>query len=144
MCAVSLLSRTSRLTAALALLAPQCWSSTLMAAPEPAVDFSRDIRPILSDRCFTCHGPDEQARKAKLRLDVRAEAIKKAIVPGDAAKSPLIQRITSPDEDEVMPPPESKKQPLTPEQIALFKRWINQDQARYTEHWSFQKLARPP
>ena len=143
MCAVSLLSRTPRLTAALvllALLAPLCWSSTLLAAPEPAVDFSRDIRPILSDRCFTCHGPDEQARKAKLRLDVRAEAIKKAIVPGDAAKSPLIQRITSQDEDEVMPPPESKNPPLTPEQISLFKHWINQDQATYTEHWSFQKL----
>src|SRR5213592_1509979 len=108
----------------LALLAPLCWSSTLLAAQEPAVDFGRDIRPILSDRCFACHGPDEQARKAKLRLDVRAEAIKKAIVPGDAAKSPLFQRITSQDEDEVMPPPESKKQPLTPEQIALLKLWI--------------------
>ena len=101
----------------LALLAPLRWSSTLLAAPQPAVDFSRDIRPILSDRCFACHGPDEQARKAKLRLDVRAEAIKKAIVPGDAAKSPLFQRITSQDEDELMPPPESKKQRLTPEQI---------------------------
>src|SRR5882724_5418799 len=128
----------------LALLAALRWSSTLLAAPEPAVDFSRDIRPILSDRCFTCHGPDEQARKAKLRLDVRGEAIKKAIVPGDAAKSPLFQRITSEDQDEVMPPPESKKQPLTPEQISLFKRWINRDQAPYTEHWAFQKLARPP
>src|SRR5213592_3645915 len=128
----------------LALLAPLCWSSTLLAAQKPAVDFGRDIRPILSDRCFTCHGPDEQARKAKLRLDVRAEAIRKAIVPGDAANSPLFQRITSQDEDEVMPPPESKKQPLTHEQIALFKRWINQDKAPYPDHWSFRKLARPP
>jgi hypothetical protein len=58
--------------------------------------------------------------------------------PGDAANSPLFQRITSQDEDEVMPPPESKKQRLTPAQITLFKRWINQDQARYTEHWSFR------
>jgi len=140
-----LVSRAPRLAAALillALLAPPRWSSTLFAAPEPTVDFNRDIRPILSDRCFTCHGPDEQARKAKLRLDVRAEAIKKAIVPGDAAKSRLFQRITSQDQDEVMPPPESKKQLLTPGQIALFKRWINQD-AHYAEHWAFRKPARP-
>jgi Planctomycete cytochrome C len=104
-----LVSRTSKLASAFVLLAALRASSTLLAAPEPTADFSRDIRPILSDRCFACHGPDEQARKAKLRLDVRAEALKKAIVPGDAVKSPLFQRIMSEDEDEVMPPPESKK-----------------------------------
>src|SRR5687768_9771145 len=90
-----------------------------LAAPKPqaggakAIDFSRDIRPILSDNCFACHGPDDKERKAKLRLDVHEEALKPAksgdhaIVPGDPQKSTLIERITTEDEDDVMPPPKT-------------------------------------
>ena len=77
-----------------------------------AVDFNREVRPILSDKCFHCHGPDESTRKAKLRLDTREGALRlrdgvAAIVPGKVAESELLQRIASPHEDEVMPPPES-------------------------------------
>src|SRR5688572_1032400 len=65
------------------------------------VEFNRDVRPLLSDRCFACHGPDKNARKAKLRLDLREEAVKSAIVPGDVARSPLVQHITAHDPEEV-------------------------------------------
>src|SRR5689334_3226506 len=84
------------------------------------IEFNRDIRPILSDNCFTCHGPDDNKRKAKLRLDRKEDAFKPAksgdlpIVPGDTAKSQLIHRITSKDEDEKMPPPKSGKK-LSPQ-----------------------------
>src|SRR5512139_2859908 len=86
--------------------------SLWMASPaRPAVDFSRDIRPILSDQCFACHGPDERARKAKLRLDTREGALRPGapedavIVPGEPARSPLVSRITTTDPDDRMPPP---------------------------------------
>src|SRR5438876_4692530 len=97
------------------------------AQTKPAIDFSRQIRPILSDNCFKCHGPDEKERKAKLRLDLVEEALKPAksgdyaIVPGDIAKSKLIERITSKDPDEVMPPPKTGKK-LNAQQIELFRR----------------------
>jgi hypothetical protein len=111
------------------------------------IDFSRDIRPILSDNCFKCHGPDEKERKAKLRFDVKEDAFKPAksgeyaIVPDDLAKSKLIERITSKDEDEVMPPPKSKKK-LTLQQIDLLKRWVSEG-ARWDEHWAFVPPKRP-
>src|SRR5262245_28194545 len=85
------------------------------AAPEGPVDFNHDIRPILSNNCFKCHGPDTNERKAGLRLDVRAEALKptesgrKAIVPGKPEASALVNRIFSTKESRVMPPPESDK-----------------------------------
>lgn len=86
------------------------------AAASPAtVDFNRDIRPILSDNCFACHGPDEKARKANLRLDVRESALAPvksgavAIIPGNASQSELIKRITTKDADDVMPPPKTGK-----------------------------------
>src|SRR5438309_6577053 len=91
---------------------------------EAPVDFNRQIRPILSDNCFACHGPDEKQRKAKLRLATRAGALKElrgggfAIVPGHAAKSELIERVTSADASERMPPPRTNKR-LTPQQIEL-------------------------
>jgi hypothetical protein len=116
-------------------------------APIPAqVDFSRDILPVISSKCFHCHGPDESHRAAKLRLDVRDEALKDrkgsiAIVPGDLKKSDLIARITTTDPDEVMPPPKEKK-PLTTREIELFKKWIQQG-APYAEHWAFVKPKRP-
>src|SRR5688572_1918735 len=96
------------------------WSLPLVALAEPGaakpakVDFRRDVLPVLSTRCFHCHGPDEGSREAKLRLDVREDALKdrdgfQAIVPGDIKKSEMIVRITSDDEDEVMPPKKHDK-----------------------------------
>src|SRR5258707_9204941 len=85
----------------------------LSAADKAAVDYTRDIRPILANSCLACHGSDEKARKAKLRLDVRDEAVKKVIVPGKAATSPLVQRVTSNDEDEGMPPAHGQKPAIT-------------------------------
>ncbi|MDB4490138.1 PSD1 and planctomycete cytochrome C domain-containing protein [bacterium] len=112
-------------------------------ADEPqAVDFHRDIKPLLSDRCFHCHGPDKESRKADLRLDVRGDAIQLAITPNDSAASEILRRIASDDPDERMPPPDSTKPPLTNEQIAIFKRWIDEG-AKYSEHWSFIPLERP-
>ena len=120
------------------------------AAPAPAknaVDFRHDIRPLLSDNCFTCHGPDEKARKAGLRLDVRELALKpaksgaSAIVPGSAAKSELLKRLTTKDADDIMPPTKTGKK-LTPAQVELLRRWIEQG-AKYQEHWAFVKPERP-
>src|SRR5262249_841456 len=92
------------------------------------VEFNRDIRPILSDTCYHCHGPDKAKRKAGFRLDLEASAKAKiedhfAIVPGDPAKSELIRLITATDEDDRMPPADSGRQ-LSPRQIELLRRWI--------------------
>src|SRR5258708_36282189 len=93
------------------------------------VDFSRVVRPLLSRHCFKCHGPDDKARKAKLRLDVRDVAVGKAksglsaIVPGKPDESELVRRIFAADESEVMPPPATQK-PLSNAQKQLLKRWI--------------------
>ena len=111
------------------------------------VDFSAQIRPIISSKCFSCHGPDESARKAKLRLDLRDEAIKgrkgvRAIAPGDLDKSELVRRITTTDPDDIMPPPKSGRT-LSAAEIDLIKRWIQQG-ALYTPHWAFVKPQRPP
>src|SRR3954471_9244577 len=98
------------------------------SAPE-AVDFNRDIRPILSENCYQCHGPDKNHRKAGLRLDVKEEAFKilesgdHAIVVGDLEKSALIHRITTTDEDDHMPPSKSGKK-LTSTQIDTLKQWV--------------------
>jgi len=110
-----------------------------------AVDFSREIRPILSDSCFNCHGPDDEAREGELRLDVRNEAILAAIVPGDAQESELFRRISSSDPDEQMPPVDSRRPRLDEEQIELIRRWIDEG-AEYERHWSFQPPVRsvPP
>lgn len=111
------------------------------------VDFNREIRPILSKNCFACHGPDEDERKAGLRLDLRGNALKAvdsgatAIVPGKPDESELFLRISSEDAAEKMPPPKSGHS-LTAEQIQTFKRWIAQG-AGYDEHWSFIKPSRP-
>jgi hypothetical protein len=116
------------------------FTQTTFAAP---VDFARDVRPILSGQCFQCHGPDEKARKAKLRLDLRDEAIKSgALVPGKPDESELFKRICSTDPDVRMPPEKSKKPALSADQTATLKRWITEG-AKYSEHWSFAKLTRP-
>ncbi len=110
------------------------------------VQFNRDIRPILSDTCFHCHGPDKAKRKADLRLDLEGSAKAKiedhfAIVPGDPATSELIRRITAIDPKDRMPPVEAGRQ-LTPRQIALLRRWIEQG-ATWQAHWSFIAPTRP-
>ncbi|MCX7665582.1 MAG: PSD1 and planctomycete cytochrome C domain-containing protein [Gemmataceae bacterium] len=129
--------RTSLLLATLLVIGP------LVRAAEPSkIDYNRDIKPILANSCFTCHGPDEKARKAKLRLDLREEAIRSAIKPKDSAQSPLIQRITSNDATEVMPPPAAKKTSINAEQLALLKRWIDEG-ANYDEHWAYRKPVKP-
>jgi hypothetical protein len=113
-----------------------------LTAAEKPVDYTRQIRPILANSCLACHGPDEKARKAKLRLDVREEAVKKAIVPGKSSESALIDRVTSQDPEEVMPPAHAKKPAIKPEQAALLKRWIDEG-AKYDQHWAYVKPVRP-
>lgn len=99
--------------------------------------FNKDIRPILSDKCFHCHGFDPKNRKADLRLDEREAAVEaKAIVPGNADASLIIERMLSHDPDEVMPPPKSKLPKVTSEEIATLKQWINEG-AGYEAHWAF-------
>ena len=118
-------------------------SSALSAA---AIDFSRDIQPILSDKCYFCHGPDAKERKGDLRLDVEAEAkaVKDgvaAILPGKSHESSLIERIFSTDPDEVMPTPKSNRT-LTAAQKQLLKQWIDEG-AKWGTHWAFKRIERP-
>ena len=121
-------------------------SATLGSAAEPKIEFNRDIRPILSDTCFHCHGPDSAKRQAGLRLD-QEEAAKaerdghRVIVAGQASRSELVRRITSTDPDEVMPPRDSTRS-LTPAQIKLLTRWIDEG-ATWQAHWSFLAPQRP-
>jgi hypothetical protein len=105
------------------------------------VDFARDVLPILSDKCFHCHGPDEKARKKKLRLDT-PDGAKGVVVPGKSAESELYRRVSSPDDDEKMPPPRANR-PLTAKQIETLKAWIDGG-AKWGQHWAFAPLADPP
>ncbi len=111
-------------------------SPTTSASLAEEIDFNRQIRPILSDNCFLCHGPASSTRKADLRLDLRESAIESgAVSPGDLAQSELLARITSDDGDVLMPPPDSNKR-LTEEQKKLLEQWIAAG-APYEKHWSF-------
>ncbi|MEQ9409515.1 MAG: PSD1 and planctomycete cytochrome C domain-containing protein [Fuerstiella sp.] len=106
------------------------------------VDFSRDIRPILSDKCFRCHGPDADGRQADLRLDVRESAVASgAIDLAEIANSELLKRIQSTDPDTVMPPPETEKT-VSAAEAALLHQWIRGG-APYSEHWAFVPPQRP-
>jgi len=111
------------------------------------VDFNREIRPILSDHCYACHGPDEGKRKAGLRLDQQTAALAElksgdhAIVPGNLDQSTLVGRVTNTDPDEVMPPTEHGK-PLTAEQIETLTRWIKEG-AEWKDHWAFIQPEKP-
>ncbi len=123
--------------------------ASVQAMPaDELIDFNRDIRPILSNRCFTCHGPDEAQRGGGLRLDVRASAIdqadsgERAVVPGVPEQSELIARVTSDDQYMRMPPPETGSA-LTQEQVRRLSDWIRQG-AVYAGHWSYVKPQRPP
>jgi hypothetical protein len=121
---------------------PLLGAALLLPMPLLAVEkvaYNRDIRPILSDKCFQCHGPDSAKREADLRLDVREEAIKaKAFVPGNPKESELVTRIHETDPDEVMPPPKSPRQ-LNAAERATLERWIAEG-AEYEPLWSFNPL----
>lgn len=139
------------------MLSPMNWREhTLLAlavlnlltvnAADPQVNFSREIRPILSQHCFACHGPDDQTRKAKLRLDTKEGAISSKddvhiIKPGSSGESELFKRLTSSDPDEVMPPPKDGKK-VSVAEIELIKKWIDQG-AKWETHWAFEKPVRP-
>ena len=131
------------LSAAVALAA-----SPTSPAARPRLSFNRDIRPILSENCFACHGPDNANRQAGLRLDVRDRAIEelesgtRAIVPEDLEAGELVARIVSDDPDLVMPPPEAKIGRLSSEQVATLKRWIAEG-AVYEPHWAFVPPPKP-
>src|SRR3954453_4032060 len=106
------------------------------------VQFNRDIRPILSDKCYACHGPDANNRKTKMRLDVEADAKPAAIVPGDPEHSKLYQRITSTNKATRMPPAYLGHEALKEHEIALIRDWIKEG-ASYQRHWSFIPPTRP-
>ena len=123
-----------------ACLSPSVWGATKL-------DFNRDIRPILSDKCFSCHGLDAKRRKGDLRLDTAEGAFKKdkdgvvAVKPGDVAGSELVKRILTTDADDLMPPPDSHKK-LTAKQIDTLKQWISEG-AGYKKHWAFEPISKP-
>jgi len=122
--------------------------TTTVRAEGDKVRFDRDVRPILANHCYACHGPDAQALQGELKLSDRDDALlpaesgKRAIVPGDAAASELVSRILTADADEQMPPPEFKK-PLTEAQRRTLKQWIEEG-AEYTPHWSFVAPVKAP
>jgi len=121
-----------------------CIASTSVAAP---LDFARDVRPILAEHCFQCHGPDPTTREAGLRLDQRDAATAKlesgetAIVPNKPGQSELVRRIHSTDADSVMPPPSTKKK-LKPAELAALERWVSEG-AVYAGHWAFTAPKKP-
>ena len=143
-------SRPSALVAcvcATIVIANVCSAAPNAQAEDSPVSFQRDVRPLLTDRCFLCHGPDPATREAGLRLD-NAESVTAeldsgnvAIVPGDLQASELVRRITSDDPSERMPPEDIGK-PLSAAEIELLKRWVEQG-AKYERHWAFEKIQRP-
>jgi len=129
-------TRTFAATAAILL-----WLTRGIGAAEPAgIEFNRDVRPILADHCFQCHGPDAKQRQAELRLDIET-AEPKVIVAGQPENSELIRRITSADPDERMPPPD-KGRKLTENEVRALKQWIASG-AKWQKHWSLLPVVRP-
>ncbi len=132
------------------LVAVGLWGHPVEAPAANAVtktDFNRDVRPILSDNCYACHGPDSGKRKAGLRLDLKESALARlksdavAIVPGHPEASALVERITTTKEDDLMPPVQTGKH-LTKNQIEVLRRWVAEG-AEWKPHWSFIKPERP-
>ncbi len=124
-------------------------SDSLLAVLPEEIDFNFHVKPILSDRCFACHGPDANKREGNLRLDTEEGAFaaldspgkRHAVVAGNLGKSHLFARIITKDPEEIMPPPASNLQ-LSEYEIALLARWIDQG-AKWKEHWSFIAPRRP-
>ena len=124
-----------------------CVAVGSVRAEGPPVDFSRDVLPLLSDRCFQCHGPDATNRVSDLRLDQRESATnvtqgRGAVVPGNIGASELVRRITSTDPEIRMPPRGSQRQALTAAQVALLVKWV-QEGAPWGQHWAFERPRRP-
>ncbi|MFO0960943.1 MAG: PSD1 and planctomycete cytochrome C domain-containing protein [Isosphaeraceae bacterium] len=122
-------------------------SGFLVISDGDRLEYNRDIRPILSDRCFACHGPDKKNRKGDLRLDVREDAVRDrdgsaAIVPGRPDESTIIERVFS-EEDDLRMPPKGLHKDLTGAQRATLKRWVEQG-AEYQPHWAYVPIRRPP
>ncbi len=140
-------SRTTLLlTGLVAVCSAVCTPDAVAEDTPQTIDFTRDVRPILSNACFHCHGPDEQTREAELRLDQRDGLFEDrdgyvAVKPGDHSQSELIRRILSDDPDEMMPPADSTKS-LTEEQKRVLVQWVGQG-AEWKEHWSFVLPRRP-
>ncbi|MFN0169629.1 MAG: DUF1553 domain-containing protein [Bryobacteraceae bacterium] len=133
-------------TAALSLFANASLASALWAQAPRTIEFNREVRPILSDRCFTCHGPDPAKRKSKLRFDSEAGAMQDlgghfAIVPGDPSKSELIRRITT-DKKGLRMPPVYAGNALSPSEVETLRRWVEQG-AKWQNHWSLIPPRRP-
>jgi mono/diheme cytochrome c family protein len=143
-----LVLRLNQITLLLGLALTLTAGRAIAAEPDESnqIDFGRQIRPILSDTCFTCHGPDEKSRDSDLRLDTKAGAFvdldgHRAIVPGKPLESSLYRRLISKDEDEKMPPVDSGRK-LSSEQVELVRLWIEQG-AKWEEHWSFVAPKQP-
>jgi hypothetical protein len=118
-----------------------------IAAADVPIDFNRQVRPILSDYCFACHGPDAEQRQGDLRLDERAAALEdrggyRAIVPGEPHQSEILRRISADDDDQRMPPADTGRQ-LTDAQREILTKWIEQG-AEYQQHWAFEPLRVVP
>ncbi len=114
---------------------------TLNAQGSDKIEFSRDVRPILANYCFECHGPDESSRKGHLRLDRFLAATESVIVPHHPEKSLMLERMLTTDKGDRMPPPESSRQPNA-EHIEILRQWISEG-AHYDEHWAFRPIVRP-
>src|SRR5262245_52329724 len=138
------------ITAVLGLLLPGMKAAGDGASPpsKPTVDFGRDVKPILSNYCYGCHGPDGTKRKAGLRLDRKEDALRplksggRAIIPGHSAQSAVVERVSSDDDSWRMPPHRLGK-PLSKAQVETLRRWIDAG-ASWEDHWSFVKPVRPP
>ncbi|MEQ1840799.1 MAG: DUF1549 domain-containing protein, partial [Verrucomicrobiales bacterium] len=123
-----------------------CLTLSALTAAEAPLTFNRDVRPILAEACFHCHGPDSVTRKADLRLDTEAgffgkDGAEAVVIPGKPEESSLYDRLITDDVDDLMPPPDSHKE-LKPEQIEIVRRWIVEG-AKWQPHWSFVKPEKP-
>ncbi len=122
----------------LLLLVSQAVACAQAAEPQSKIDFDRQVRPILSDKCYHCHGPDAESRQADMRLDRPDGVPEHVIVAGEPDDSELVRRIMSDDESERMPPPESHLE-LSADEKELLTQWIREG-AEFKEHWSFEPL----